>query len=214
MPAYRSTDEAEIRDAAVARVRLLRPGHRIIHEINVAGTGSNRIDFIAVGQSEIIAVEVKSAKDKLDRLCAQIMAMKQVAHHVVAAVHEKFLVPAPEAWRRSVHSMLPDMPATGAAHPRHTYIWVYPEADRRLVYHNDLPREPAPMSALPHTAMRMLWANELREVCDELGLGVSGSATMGHCITKLRWMANGGDLTEGICRALRRRNCVEADAPQ
>ena len=213
MPAYRSTDEAEIRDAAVARVRMLRPGHRIIHEINVAGTGSNRVDFIAVGQSEIIAVEVKSAKDKLDRLSAQIMAMKQVAHHVIAAVHEKFLIAATETWR-SDQLMLPDMPSTGAAHPRHTHVWVYPEADRPLVYHSDLPREPSPMSALPHSAIKMLWANELRELCGELSLGVRGSATMTHCITKLRWMANGGDLTKGICRALRRRNCIEADAPQ
>ncbi len=92
MPAYRSSAEAEIRDAVVARIRKQRPGARIIHEINVSTYGPNRIDVLAVDRAEIIAVEIKSAKDKLDRLPAQIAAMRGAAHRVVAAIHEKFLV--------------------------------------------------------------------------------------------------------------------------
>ncbi|WP_278118673.1 hypothetical protein [Mesorhizobium sp. WSM4887] len=72
MPAYRSSAEAEIRDAAVARLRQRRPNARIIHEINVSSNGPNRIDVLAVDRAEIIACEVKSAKDKLDRLPAQL----------------------------------------------------------------------------------------------------------------------------------------------
>ena len=34
MPAYRSSAEAEVRDAVVARLREIRPDARIMHEIN------------------------------------------------------------------------------------------------------------------------------------------------------------------------------------
>ncbi|WP_292173967.1 hypothetical protein [Mesorhizobium sp.] len=85
MPAYRSSAEADIRDAAVAKIRQRRPNARIIHEINVSSHGPNRIDVLAVDRAEIIACEVKSAKDKLDRLPAQVASMFGAAHHVIAA---------------------------------------------------------------------------------------------------------------------------------
>lgn len=40
----RSSDEQEIRDFVVAKLRQLMPSARIVHELNVSGQGSNRLD--------------------------------------------------------------------------------------------------------------------------------------------------------------------------
>ena len=131
MPAYRSSAEAEIRDAVVARIREQRPNARIIHEINVSTYGPNRIDLIAVDAAEIIAVEIKSAKDKLDRLPAQIEAMKRVAHHVIYAIHEKFLVEYPTNrhvahYERDGAFYMRDLPEP-YRYSHRGEAWIYPE---------------------------------------------------------------------------------------
>ena len=90
MPAYRSEAEAEIRVPVVARLRELMPGARIIHEIQSACQGPTRIDVLAVTRDRIAAVEVKSAKDKIDRLATQMTHMRGCAHYPIAALHRKF----------------------------------------------------------------------------------------------------------------------------
>jgi hypothetical protein len=218
MPAYRSPAEAEVRDAVEARLRSIRPMSRIIHEINVSGHGSNRIDLIAVGIDEIIAVEVKSAKDKLDRLPTQIKAMKGVAHHVVAAIHDKFLIEkATNQWaahyQRGEEYFCRDAPVEtkGAS------VWVYPEVKRSQGTWDDLCPWRAPQVrhqlALPSDAIWMLWRDELYELCGALRISVGRRATMTDMARELRWLLPGGELTKGICAALRARKCIEADAP-
>lgn len=207
MPAYRSPAEAEIRDAVVARVRQHRPDARIIHEINACDFG-NRIDVLAVDRAEIIAIEVKSAKDKLDRLPAQIKAMNGAAHHVIAALHEKFLVPA--RWAHRVPgSVEPPSEAKGAT------VWAFPEAGAEVgrAYGCaawEMPRL-AINAALPQGALRILWRDELYALCGQLRIDVGRRATMPEMSKALRWHCTGAELTRGICAALRARRCVEAD---
>lgn len=205
MPAYRSSAEAEIRDAVVARIRQLRPGARIIHEINCGGQGTNRIDLIAVEPAEIIAVEIKSVKDKIDRLPAQIRAMRGVAHHVIAALHEKFLIPA--KWAEGRVEAPPE--AKGAT------VWAYPEAGAEVgrTYGCaawEHPR-PAVQSVLPHDAIFMLWRDELHALCNALRIPVGRRATMSTMVQHLRWSCPGRELTRGCCTMLRARRCIEAD---
>ena len=206
MPAYRSAAEAEIRDAVVARIREHRPAARIIHEINCAGQGTNRIDLVAVDRAEIIAVEIKSAKDKIDRLPAQIKAMRGVAHHVVAALHEKFLVPA--RWASEGRVEAPPE-AKGAT------VWAYPEAGAEAGRTYGCaawePLRPAIQSVLPHDALSMLWRGELYRLCESLRVSVGRRATMTGMTNQLRWMCTGRELTLGICALLRARPCLEAD---
>jgi hypothetical protein len=190
MPAYRSDAEREIRDAVVARLRLLRPSARIMHEVNASGFG-NRIDVLAVDLAEIIAVEIKSAKDKLDRLPAQSAAMKGCAHHSIAAVHEKFD-------QREVRKAL------GWGQP----IWFYP-ADTAYWQEPRL----APSTPLPPSAIDMLWREELLQMCGKFGVCIPRRSTMGAMIPALRWQLTGRELTLGICAALRSRHCIEADEP-
>lgn len=128
----RSAAEQELRDAVVARLRRWRPRARICHEVNCGSFGPNRIDVMAVDIDEIIAVEIKSEKDKLDRAPKQISSMSNVAHHVVVALHEVHLIEQ-ETNRWAAHygrldgkhylSVIP--PEAKGAIP-----WVYPEAPR------------------------------------------------------------------------------------
>lgn len=219
MPAYRSPAEAEVRDAVVARLRRIRPRARIIHEINCACWGENRIDLIAVDLAEIIAVEIKSEKDKLDRLNGQVKSMQAMAHHVIAALHEKHLVEVETShycahherdgqfWRRD----LPDEAPSGVSY------WIYPEAKRIMASAQmDMLwpwEEPGPtiQEPLPPQAINMLWAEELRDACHRLGVNAGKRPTRPQMIRALNWMKSGGEITKAICAALRARKCPEAD---
>lgn len=210
MPAYRSPDEAEVRDPVVQRLRLIRPRARIIHEIQNACHGTNRIDVLAVSPAEIIAVEVKSRRDKLDRLPSQIKAMAGSAHHVIAALHEKFLVTP--AYRNAPPGLkgTPDE-ARGAE------VWAYPEAGAEAGRTYGCARWVEPPQAvqqcLPYTALDMLWHEELLRLCADLGVARTTRSTRPQMIAALRWSKTGRELTFGICAALRRRACPEADPP-
>jgi hypothetical protein len=219
MPAYRSPAEGEIREAVVARIRRSRPNARIIHEINVSTYGPNRIDLIAVDKAEIIAAEVKSSKDKLDRLPAQIASMKGVAHHVVAAIHEKFLVEqVTNQWaaheERDGQFFMRTVP-DGIDH--RAEIWVYPERRRALpsANHDSIERWRFPHEAifapLPADAIEILWREELLALCSSLRVSATRRTNMTDMIAALRWHCTGKELTLGICRMLRARRCVEAD---
>lgn len=220
MPAYRSSAEAEIRDAVVARIRECRPNARIIHEINVSTYGPNRIDLIAVERSEIIACEIKSAKDKLDRLDAQVSAMKGVAHYVVAAIHEKFLKES------KTHEQAAHYQRDGEFYLK-TYpdnwhhgieTWVFPKVRRCLDESWNYDRldkwdlKPyRPDAPLPAAAIDMLWRDELYELCGILRVPAARKSTMPEMVSALRWHCNGKELTRGVCGMLRARRCVEAD---
>lgn len=219
MPAYRSSAEADVRTAVVERLRQRRPEARIIHEINVSTYGPNRIDVLAVSPAEIIAVEIKSAKDKLDRLPKQIESMKGCAHHVIAALHEKFLVEK-EANRGSAHYERDGGYFYGSVpsiSPRPDEIWIYPELKRNM--HGDGWCHLAPWTMpsgvfeapLPAGALDLLWRDELAWLCGSLGVAAGRRSTMPEMVAALRWHCNGRELTRGICAALRSRNCTEAD---
>jgi len=218
MPAHRSSDEAKIRDAVVANLRRLRPGARILHEIQF---GNNRIDVLAVDRSEIFAVEIKSKKDKLDRLETQIQAMLGCAHAAIAAIHEKFLVEqttnamASHYERDGVHyrGRRPDQAR------RATRVWLYPKRQRAAEQgcYDVSSRWRAPdlalQVALPSGALDILWADELRELCFSLRVSADSRTPRRVMMRDLRWFASGSEITKGICQALRRRKSLEADPP-
>lgn len=222
MPAYRSGAEAEIRGAVVERIRECRPNARIIHEINVSTYGPNRVDLIAVDRDEIIAIEIKSEKDKLDRLNAQVESMKVIANHVIAAVHEKFLVEREthikaRHYERDGKFFLRSLPD---GFPYVSETWVYPMR-RRCVdqdWCSDIHerwRFPfyRPETSLPAGAINMLWREELYTLCGILRVSVGRKSTMQDMVSALRWHCSGKELTLGICRMLRARECCEADHP-
>lgn len=223
MPAYRSSSEALIRDAVVARIRERRPSARIIHEINVGTYGPNRIDVLAVDRAEIIAVEVKSEKDKLDRLPAQMGSMRRVAHHAIAALHEKFLVEKKtNKWaahyERDSEFYRKDLP--DGLKLTIGECWVFPERRRSMLGsveggHDSNATWQFPSAAidiaLPQDALGLLWRDELYALCGALRVSAGSRSTMMEMTRSLRWLCPGKELTKGICAMLRRRRCVEAD---
>lgn len=205
MPAYRSDAEAEIREAVVERLRRMVPDCRIIHEINASSFG-NRIDVLAVGRDKIAAVEIKSEKDKLDRLKDQITAMKRVTDLAFAALHEKFLC------ETETIGAMPPKDADAAT------SWIYPKVDRRGHVECgsawlDRPRWSKQKMCLPPTAIEILWREELHQICRSIGLNGVSRLTMEDAIDAIRWHMSGAEITRAICATLRQRNCCEADAP-
>lgn len=220
MPAYRSPDEGEVREAVVARLRQMMPAARIMHEVNAASFG-NRIDVLAVDKAEIAAVEIKSKKDKLDRIPDQIKAMTGVAHHVIVALHERFLVETPtNQWAahterdgKFYRAALPDVVDRLGTKVK---SWVYPLRDRAITaggYNDYLWNAPQPVfaEALPSGALNMLWQAELVTMCARHRVPANSRATMDFMRRALRWHLTGAELTRAICAALRARECIEAD---
>lgn len=212
MPAYRSAAEAEIRDAAIVRLRELMPGCRIIHEINCASFGPNRIDLLAVTPDRIAAIEIKSEKDKLDRLPAQISSMRGVAHHVIAALHEKFLTPWHENLQRG-HAL------PGFSEPKEALgavVWAYPIRPRAGLLgewplHN---RWDKSKLLPPPDFIDLLWAAELRAIVRKHNLSRGASKLdMPQMVDLLRWGLTGNVILAEVCAALRERDCTEADPP-
>ena len=210
MPAYRSPEEAEIRKPVVARLRELMPGARIIHEIQSACQGPTRIDVLAVSTDRIAAVEIKSSKDKLDRLPAQLSAMCGCAHHPIVALHRKFFE-------------IKETPNAG------TWINAPEEAGHGVIWGFDLPQLTSAeqylrhelqdrwrkwMACPPPGAIDMLWRDELREIASRCALhSATSRLTIPELIDVMTWHLTGAEITKEVCAALRARKCVEADPP-
>ncbi len=210
MPAHRSADEAEIRGAAIARLRDVMPGCRIIHEINCASFGPNRIDLLAVTRDRIAAVEVKSKRDKLDRLPAQIASMRGVAHYAIAALHEKFLTP----WQPNLQhgSALPGFNEPQEA--RGAVVWAYPVIPRAgsLGDWSLMDRWTKPKLLPPPDFIDLLWAVELRAIVRKHSLHKGASALdMPQMVDLIRWALPGKRVLAETCATLRSRACTEAD---
>lgn len=221
-----SSDEREIRDAVAARLRELVPGARIVHELNVSGSGSNRIDVAAVAPELIVAVEVKSRKDTLDRLEVQWPAFRACCHFVVVAAHEKHFVASPEI-NKDIRDELPreltlNHPLFVDKRFNSHQVWRYPRPaedecwgkvswvfDRR--WGKDQQRRPRQPSAT--VMLEMLWADELRAECTRHRLDGGSRRTRTDMISDMVWMMTGREIVQAVCRQLRARPFFEADAP-
>ncbi len=220
----RSLDEQEIRNAVVSRLRVLMPGARIVHELNVAGQGTNRIDVAAIGTEHIVAVEIKSRKDVLKRLDEQWKAFNEVAHFVIVAAHEKHFADYREVYWDDDHA-----PQRHLNHPLffgkrfsyRKYVWRYPKPEKSdWVYGHhdddawsfgrfkDLSRIPRATSML-----EMLWAAELQAECNRHRLSCWSRSTRPEMIRTLAWNLTGKEVTHAVCSQLRQRAFFEADAP-
>lgn len=214
-----SSAEREIRDAVVARLRELMPSARIVHELNVAGQGSNRIDVAAISETAIVGVEIKSEKDVLKRLDEQWAAFNKVCHYVIVAAHEKHFAEHREKWLREGEAGHIDLnhPLFFGKWRGRRQVWRFPCPDSSLVrsrhdgdnwffdpFRDVESRFPLRSSDL----LEMLWASELRAE------GGGGSRdTRGDMISKMALYMTGSEVRAAVCRQLRARSFAEADPP-
>ncbi|RID91842.1 NERD domain-containing protein [Gemmobacter lutimaris] len=211
MPAYRSDAETQIRTAVVEELRRVMPCARIIHEVNAFSFG-NRIDVLAVATDRIVAVEIKSERDKLDRLERQIEAMRGIAHVTIAALHQRFLrrshldgLTAPDEARGALVWVYPR--ATRHGHPEVGQRWLMPGQWGGAATHRDMRLRDG------SKAVTMLWRDELISICRRAGIERVSALRMDELADLIRWRLTGAEITRAVCRELRQRRCAEADPP-
>lgn len=207
-----SEAEREIREAVVEKLRRDLPSARIIHELNTCGSGSRRIDVAAVTKDTIYGVEIKSERDKLDRLKDQVKAFRACCHHVIVVAHRKFFK---EEEQRDGGKALWWNGGENISAYRPGFLWCYPKPEQDLsaqLYQWTLPplsiRQPAARDILG-----LLWADELTSVAARLRIGVGQRDNMETKMNLIAYNATGKEIAEAACAELRRRQFAEADAP-
>jgi hypothetical protein len=233
-----SSAEREIREAVIARFRELLPGARIVHELNVDGQGSNRVDLAAITSDRLILCEIKSEKDTIERIAEQVHAFGPCCHALVVAAHEKWfdspgklkgvtrrkrehLVKNEDGTYRTEVGIVEHEWETAARSPLEAELhrfphwsvieWRYPCPDE-LSWRFDRYRYEV-ITPWPAIMLRMLWRDELFRIASHAHLNPGNRATRTDL---MRWILNtlhGVAIEKAVCEALRRRDFAEADPP-
>ncbi|QBQ49073.1 hypothetical protein [Brevundimonas naejangsanensis] len=216
-----SEAEERIRTKVAAELRRRYPEARIVHEL-VLSTGVSRLDVAAVMPEALIVAEIKSERDTLSRLPAQIAMAHEIADAtwvVVAEKHRAALTHMGEAY-----SMGPERPRK----PPLTGMWrehwqnpdYLPGLDRcwRLIEADDgfdiaHPAHWHRHITDPRAVFDVLWAQERRDAIARYGAPVSKSATCAHTHAWAVENMSGAQIRREVCRALRSRSFARADPP-
>lgn len=182
--------EQAIRRAAEAKLREWYPGARIIHELNV-DTGDVRADLAAVTNDTLVLVELKSEADTLDRLPEQVRRFGRVAHQVIICASDKFGPyynwPGRDGWP----------------------CWTFDGQNIDVNYNRPYDGKRHPWSML---MLQLLWASELRQLCGRLSVSVGKREPRTPMINEIIRLCRAPEIEAGVCRALRERRFVAADA--
>lgn len=193
-----SSSERQIRQTVVDYFHRVEPSARIVHEVNVAGQGTNRADLGVVLPDYLLLIEIKSEKDVLTRLEAQFTAFARCAHEVLIVAHEKHFN----------EDGLKGQPWMGWSHKEHLWRYPEPEAGDYRWRFNRYRRHLQPHSA---AMLNMLWSEELANVCALHG--IARHTRQWEMCRDLQLMLTGDELRKAVCRQLRARPFAEADAP-
>jgi hypothetical protein len=185
-----------MRELIVPRLRASYPTARIIHELPLRYS-SNRIDIAAVTEAEIIGVEIKSSRDVVARLAAQLTAFKPVCAKVIAALAPKWNERLP--MMSETQTILRDI--------GHCETWTV-DAGAGTVTVTD----PAYAKWQPWAfqMLDMLWREELiavatRHRCYVAGKGVTHSKLRDACEAYM----TGQEVRAAVCAALRSRSAFD-----
>lgn len=205
--AGRSDEEMAMRDLIVPRLRHTYPSARIVHELPLRYS-SNRIDLAAVTESQIIAVEIKSSRDVIDRLEAQVRAFLPVTSKIIVALAPKW------------NPQLPTLEVPGKGHV--SYVAQYSETQallRRIGGHVETWTVCAESAAVEVTEggwrtseapwatqmLDMLWRNELEAIAHRHRICIPKRAS--HIVIRnaCEEMMTGREVRAAVCSALRGR---------
>jgi hypothetical protein len=194
----RSPEELAMRDAVEAWGRQRWPDARVVHELV---TGECRIDMAFVRPDHLIGVEIKSSKDTLDRLEAQLATFTR-------SLPEVWLAMAPR-WRDAGWSFF--------RHPGR-YMPVVVDLDAvEPIPHVQMTwgTTARPDRGITADMLHLLWLNEMLSIAVRRGLhnGKGRSTRDG-----LRWLLaralTGDEIVSEVCRELRSRDAFwRADPP-
>lgn len=203
-----STAEEKIRQATVNRLRELRPANRIVHELNVMN-GQRRADLASIGQEEIILVELKSKKDKLDRLSQQIAVFNSVATHTVAVVHDKFFdrgYMGETQWSAGFHYSN----IAGLQLPKNVSKWAYPavlgaEGTKADIWDLVDAKDAHPLPEDIVSVAELLWRAELMSELRSAHVKFRSSDSLNILARTLVYNLSGRAVLQAVCRQLRKR---------
>lgn len=184
-----SVAEKYLRDLAVGRLRALMPEARIVHEMNVE-VGMCRVDLAAIAPDRLVLVEIKSRKDKLDRLRKQAATFAPACHRLIVCY-------ASERWDVSTIYKESDYAAQ---------IW--PD-DRREWWSIRDTFKPPNTSAM----LNLLWRNELHDEAVRASLQPKARAPRQALMSALWEHLTGREVVAAVCRQLRGRHFACGDAP-
>jgi hypothetical protein len=167
------------------------PDARIIHELNV-DVGKCRVDLAAVTTSRIVMVEIKSRKDKLDRLNEQVRRFTPACHALAVCY-------ASERWNWS------DINAAGGWGFDH---WPDDKASGWTIDHWRCNKPPS-----TNALLELLWQAELEAEAFRAGVASRKRIPRDGLKRALWENLTGLQVVEAVCRQLRVRHFAEADAP-
>lgn len=214
-----SDAEERIRAKTEAELRRLYPNARIIHEL-VLETGVSRLDLAAVTPDKLVVVEIKSERDTLSRLPAQIAKAHEIACETWVVVADR---------HRAALEHMAERTSWGEEHPRKPPLtgrwrenWSNPDflpgLDRcRRMFETEAGFDVKPALSWhqrvtdPRAVFDVLWAQERRDAVNRYGAGVSKGAT---CDFTHQWAVEnmtGVQIRKEVCRALRGRSFARAD---
>lgn len=185
-----SQAERHLRQLAVDRLRVVAPGARIVHELNI-DTGRCRVDIAAIQPERLLFVEVKSRKDKLDRLKEQVRIFGPACHRLAICY-------ASERWSWEVIrkeagwscDTWPDDKVSG---------WTF----------SNFEHSPPNSSAM----LNLLWRDELHDEARRAGFQPHSRESRLPLINRLWRGLTGDEVVAAVCRQLRARSFAEADPP-
>lgn len=182
-----SEAERHLRSMAVDRLRVLMPTARIVHELNVE-VGTCRVDIAAVAPDQLVLVEIKSRKDKLDRLGKQCAIFAPACHRLVVCY-------ASERWDVSTIYQASDYTAE-----------VWPQ-DRPEWWSLRGTFKPPNTSAM----LNLLWREELYAEAVRHNLQPAKRASRSPLMTTMWECLTGREIVAAVCRQLRARHFAVAD---
>lgn len=194
---FASKSELELRNAMEDLMRQMMPDARIVHEI-VMGDGKVRADIAAIGLDTIQAVEVKGAYDDTTRLLHQVGMFQLCVPSVWMVVSADHDYDA-----KLIRHLLPSVGLIiGTNMDKQT--WSKNQDPVKL----EIFAEPKPMQPIPDMMTRLLWRDEMFNVCQRHNLGATSKSTRPTMKGKLLEFLDTETLQKEICQELRGREAL------
>jgi hypothetical protein len=201
---WASRAELALRNSLETFCRSRWPKARLCHEM-VMGERKVRADLVAVDTDHIAAFEIKGEYDETVRL------LHQVGMYQLCVPEVWMVVPigrhAEDA--RVLRHLLPSVGLLVGAGTSQKNHYEFDGKDFDLV----VEAEPAPRPVHVEMMLEMMWADELRGMCDRLRIDIGKKATRPSMIRQLRDL-DVLTLQREVCIELRARDALwRADPP-
>jgi hypothetical protein len=187
-PRRHSPEEARMRTAVAAWGQRRWPGYRCLHEVPLS---EYRIDMVFVGIKDIAGVEIKSSRDRLDRLEVQVEEYRRWLPEIWVAVAPK--------WQH--HDAL--------QFSRRNLIVVDDRRRRAAGVIEDRPgRRPYRDELVCSRLLGVLWQEEAARIAQRTGVipGTSPTKEPRHRILPLlARLLTGNEIMREVCAELRQR---------